>query len=76
MAILNYVIGTLLMHHGRLAFHVQGGADGPHYSKPIKTADPVGMALTITTIIIYLILSDLVSIPAVNFAIVSMLTTL
>jgi hypothetical protein len=63
MAILNYVIGTLLMHHGRLAFHVQDGPDGPHHSKPIETepVDPVGMALTITIICIYLILSNLVN---------------
>jgi multisubunit Na+/H+ antiporter MnhC subunit len=63
MAILNYVIGTLLMHHGRLAFHVQDGPDGPHHSKPIEAepVDPVGMALTITIICIYLILSNLVN---------------
>jgi len=64
MAILNYVIGSLLMHHGRHIFHVQDWADGPHDSEPIKTADPVGMVLIITIMIIYLILSDLVSIPA------------
>jgi hypothetical protein len=63
------------MHHGRLAFHVQDGADGPHYSKPIKTPDPVRMALTTTIIFIYLIVSDLV-IPGANFPIVRTLTKL
>jgi hypothetical protein len=63
MAILNYVVGTLLMHHGRLAFHVQDGADGPHHTKPIETepVDPLGVALTITIVSIYLILSNLVN---------------
>jgi hypothetical protein len=60
MTILNYFLGTLLMDHGRLAFYAQdGGSD----TKPIETepVDPVGIALTITIICIYLILSNLVN---------------
>jgi hypothetical protein len=57
MAMLNYFFATLLKHHGLLAIYAQDGHPDP---EPIKL-DPVGTALTLTIICIYIIVSGLVN---------------
>lgn len=57
MAMLNYFFANLLKHHGLLAIYAQDGNPDP---EPIKL-DPVGTALTLTIICIYIIVSGLVN---------------